>query len=382
VVPFTKIVANLTDKALDWTPYGLVRAGLGRHTFNHKDRRFTTQERQERIVSGALSLVVGTMLYSAAKANEDQDDETVSFMIYGMGPRDKTRRDQMPEGWRPMTVKIGNRYISYSESPLNLLLGAIGGAMDLRRYGKRKDSDEPMARALALTTGMGNGIMRSGMLSGLAQIWDWASGQGKFSSFVNRSASGLIPMQGMMRNIAEVIDPVKLDTATFSGTMLQNLPVLRGEGQPMLNEFGEPVRLPGPWLVSRLVTSNKQSDPDATWLGQNKLSLPGVDNDVVVGTFLTKADKARLKATGGSLEADRLQRAENAARVENGYLTPEERTAFIKRTGQLRRQAVRQLRQQTAGREVDPKILKRQLEARVEAANRIAMRQLLGLAPK
>ena len=341
-----------------------------------------TQERQERIVSGALSLVVGTMLYSAAKANEDQDDETVSFMIYGMGPRDKTRRDQMPEGWRPMTVKIGNRYISYSESPLNLLLGAIGGAMDLRRYGKRKDSDEPMARALALTTGMGNGIMRSGMLSGLAQIWDWASGQGKFSSFVNRSASGLIPMQGMMRNIAEVIDPVKLDTATFSGTMLQNLPVLRGEGQPMLNEFGEPVRLPGPWLVSRLVTSNKQSDPDATWLGQNKLSLPGVDNDVVVGTFLTKADKARLKATGGSLEADRLQRAENAARVENGYLTPEERTAFIKRTGQLRRQAVRQLRQQTAGREVDPKILKRQLEARVEAANRIAMRQLLGLAPK
>jgi hypothetical protein len=159
VVPFTKIVANLTDQALDWTPYGLVRAAMGRHLFNHKDRRFTTQERQERIVSGALSLVGGAALYAAAKANEDQDDETVPFMIYAMGPRDKARRDQMPEGWRPMTVKIGDRYISYAESPLNLILGAIGGAMDLRRYGKRKDSDEPMARAQALLSGMGNGIL-------------------------------------------------------------------------------------------------------------------------------------------------------------------------------------------------------------------------------
>ena len=382
VVPFTKIVANLTDTALDWTPYGIVRGVMGRHMFNHKDKRFSNQERQERIVSGALSLVAGAALYSMAKGNEDQDDETVPFMIYGTGPRDKAARDQMPEGWRPMTVKIGGRYISYSETPLNLLLGAIGGAMDLRRYGSRKDSDEPFARAQALLLGMGNGVLRSGMLSGVAQLFDTVRGQAKLSAFPSRPASGLIPMQGLMRNVAEVIDPVKLDTGTFAGTLMQNIPILRGQGTPLLNEFGEPVRMPGPWLMSRLVTTNKQSDPDAVWLAQNKITLPGYERDIVVGTFLRPQEKGYLRATGGPLEANRLKRAENAARVEAGYLTPEERIDFIKRSGAMRRQAVRMIRQQTAGRNIEPKFIENMVQNRVSAANRIAMRQVLGLQPK
>lgn len=382
VVPFTKIVANLTDTALDWTPYGIVRGVMGRHMFNHKDKRFTNQERQERIVSGALSLVAGAALYSLAKGNEDQDDESVPFMIYGTGPRDKAARDQMPEGWRPMTIKVGGRYISYSETPLNLLLGAIGGAMDLRRYGSRKDSDEPFARAQALLLGMGNGVLRSGMLSGVAQLFDTVRGQAKLSAFPSRTASGLIPMQGLMRNVAEVIDPVKLDTGTFAGTLMQNVPILRGQGTPLLNEFGEPVRMPGPWLLSRLVTANKQSDPDAVWLARNKITLPGFERDIVVGTFLRPQEKGYLRATGGPLEADRLKRAENAARVEAGYLTPEERIDYIKRSGAMRRQAVRMIRQQTAGRNIEPKFIENMVQNRVGAANRIAMRQVLGLQPK
>ncbi|MCL5460257.1 hypothetical protein M3M33_16590, partial [Loigolactobacillus coryniformis] len=77
----------------------------------------------------------------------------------------------------------------------------------------------------------------------------------------------------------------------FGATFLSYLPVLRGKAEPLLNVFGEPVKAPGPWLISRIVTRQAQTDPDALWLTTRGLRIPGLDNDVAVGTWLTERDK-------------------------------------------------------------------------------------------
>jgi hypothetical protein len=122
----------------------------------------------------------------------------------------------------------------------------------------------------------------------------------------------------------------------------QNLPVLRGREQPLLNVFGEPVKTPGPWLLQRLARGMDRSDPEALWLTQHKLYIPDAGRDITVGQWIEKADRPR---SAGGLVADRYFRAQILDRISNDELTPEERTEFIKTTGRQIRKAIQVLRQ-------------------------------------
>lgn len=348
LVPFVNIVANVADQGLDFTPIGIVRAGLGRHVFNNKSGPFTRQQRMEKAAAGAIGLLSAAALYALAKSHEKEDDDKVSFMVYGGGPSDKNARNQMPRGWKPFSIKIGDTYYSYAETPLGLILSTVGTAMDLRRYGHRKDADEPMRRAMTILTGAGQSLMRTGVLSSLDKLFGSLDGSAKPQQVLFRSAAGFIPAQGLMRNIAEVLDPQRVDTSTFEGTILSNLPVLRGQGKPMLNVFGEPVREPGPWLISRLATKQDRSDVEATWLSSKGLRISALSDELAVSDFLpdTKAEAYKIAHAAGlqGLNADRAARAALLERTAAGYLTTAERTALLRTSGPAIRDAVKVLR--------------------------------------
>ncbi len=371
-VPFVRILANITDKNLDWSGLGLVRAlRKSGHIFNGGDIELSARDRMEKAISGALGLTAFAAFYAMARAHAGDDDDKVPFMLYGMGPKDPARRQQMPRGWKPFCMKIGSHYIDFSGTPLAFVLGTVGTAMDQERYGDPRGKQESGERALMLLTAAPKTLLGSGVLSSMKDTMDMLTGDRRPGAWSERMAAGFIPAASMLRDIATAIDPQQVDSTTFGATFLSYLPVVRGDQRPALNVFGDPVKVPGPWLLQRLIRNQDRTDPEAVWLTQNKLAIPGLDNEIAVGTWLTKSDKPK---SAGGLLPDRAFRAEILDRLTNGYLTADERYTLQSITGPRIRKAVKILQQQQARGQ---KIEQDEVTRAVSAIRRKAMKELI-----
>lgn len=368
VIPFVNIICNVTSSALDFTPVGIVRGALGRHLRDSLDRSadgFTPWERKQRLAAGALSSIAYTLLYSWARGLKDEDDDRVPFMVYGMGPPSKSKRDQMPQGWRPYTVKIGDTYWSYAETPLAIGLSVIGGLLDKERYGSGTARQEATSYVFSM---FGGALMKTGVLSSVDDLFSMMSGDKSPKSTAVRSVTGFIPAQGLLRDISELVDGHKIDDTTLAAAFFKDVPILRNvAGRPPLNVFGEPVqldvmqRLP---VVKRTVTGQGE-DPQGLWLAQNKLWLPGMDREVTVGTYLTQGQKESLD--------------EKAKRNLGRVMTPDEQYRFVQASGREIRAVVSELQDlQKRFPEVKPEQLQSRLSSRVLEVRRKAMRKALG----
>ncbi len=380
-IPFVNIVANVTSTALDFTPVGILRGSMGRFSIHVLDRSkvdFDPWESKQRIASGILGTLGAGLSFAWALALRDRDDDETPFMIYGMGPGTKARRDQMPKGWRPFTIKIGDSYVSYAETPLSLVFAVAGSALDYLRYTPKGREEHALgATAYALSTSP-QALLKTGVLSSINDLFNLLEGQRSGTQVLTRTASGFIPGQGLLRDISELFHGDKVDDTTLAAAMLKDVPVLRElAGKPSLNIFGEPVeldvlqRLP---IIKRMVTGQGE-DPQTLWLARNKLWLPGLDNQIDVGTYLGKDEKKAL--TGG---AWREARERQLGRAGADVLTSEERYSLVKAAGPGIRQAVKEMeiiKEQFP--EATTKQLQDRLSAKVVAQRRRAMRKVLGL---
>jgi hypothetical protein len=380
-IPFVNIVANITSTALDFTPVGILRGSTGRFSTHLLDRSkvdFDPWEARQRIASGILGTLGAALSFGWALALRDRDDDETPFMIYGMGPGTKARRDQMPKGWRPFTIKLGDSYISYAETPLSLVLAVAGNALDYLRYTpKGKEEHALGATAYALSTSP-QALLKTGVLSSINDLFNLLEGQRSATQVMTRTASGFIPGQGLLRDISELFHGDKVDDITLAAALLKDVPILREiAGKPPLNVFGEPVqldtlqRLP---IFKRMVTGQGE-DPQTLWLARQKLWLPGMDNQIDLGTYLGENDKQLLKG-----RAWREAREQQLGRAAADVLTAEERYSLVKQAGPGIRQAVKEMQ---AIKEQFPEATTQQLQerlnAKVVAQRRLAMRKVLGL---
>ncbi len=380
-IPFVNIIANVTSAALDFTPVGIQRGLTGRYTRHVLDRSkndFDAWEARQRTASGILGTLGTGLLFAWAYAMRGGDDDEVPFMIYGMGPSTKARRDQMPQGWKPFTIKVGDTYVSYAETPLSLVLAVAGNTLDYLRY-TPKGSEEHVMGAAAYALGTSpQALLKTGVLSSLNDIFSLMEGQRSWTQVGTRTASGFVPGQGLLRDISELIHGDKIDATTLAAGLLKDVPVIRSlVGQPALNIFGEPVkldtlqRLP---IMKRMATRQGE-DKDTLWLARNKLWLPGMDQQIEVGTYLTEQHK--MATRGAAWRADRIRQHGRAA---SQVLTPEERYKLVKIAGPEIRKAVREVQAiQQAFPEATQKQLQERLNAKVVAQRRMAMVKVLGL---
>jgi hypothetical protein len=379
-IPFVNIVANVTSTALDFSPVGIVRGSLGRFTRHGLDRSqvdFDAWEARQRIASGMLGTLGAGLCWGWALALRDRDDDEVPFMIYGMGPGTKARRDQMPQGWRPFTIKVGDNYVSYAETPLSLVMAVAGNSLDYLRYNpKGKEEHALGAAAYALGTSP-QALLKTGVLSSINDLFNLLEGQRSPGQVFTRTASGFIPAQGLLRDVSELFHGDKIDDTTMTAALLKDVPVLRElAGKPALNIFGEPVkldtlqRLP---IMKRLATGQGE-DEQALWLARQKLWLPGLDNQIDVGSYLSKMEKKA--ASEGPW---RIERERKLGRAAADVLTPEERYELVKTAGPGIRQAVKEMQAiKTNFPEATREQMQDRLNAKVVAQRRLAMRKVLG----
>jgi hypothetical protein len=357
VVPFNQILSALFSRGLDYTGVGLARGLLGYHLMDlaappRTGRvRMTPMERRQRAVAGVVGPVVTVAVAAYASQFKDQDDEDIPFWIYDRGPSDKTRRRQMPPGWQPFSIKVGKRYIRYSETPLGPMLAAVAGWLNAERYTQpdtiaRRTGEHRLALALQASLLQYQDL---GVLSSIAEFMDIINGEERPDKAIQdkgaRSLSGVVPLSGLMREIETLFDPTKIHADTVLESLQRDIPVVSGWGtKPDLNPFSEPLTEPGLPVVKRFMTQQKD-DPNWSWVRRNGLKIPAVDlnEQLEIGRYLMPNE-----ANGTALKDIYAARGWALAAADNGLLTRDQRYHFAKRTGELMKERIETMRKSMA----------------------------------
>lgn len=282
VLPFVKTPGALPRQGYEATAVSLI-PGLRTHATKAAmaaGGRDATQA-IARAISGTIGLGVGAPILLLAVKGD----------ISGSGPVDPAERAALMEaGWRPNSIRLGDRWVSYQEfQPLNFPLQVIANGVDAYSRGDY-DGAEKIFKTLA---SQASSQFQSSYLSGLGDmisaIYDDTGN--KAEQFVTRLAQGFVPASGLARNVAQGIDPVVRKPQNMIERVEAALPGLSKGVQPRLSRFGEPVvREGGPLRRAVPVpgSSTVKQDPIAEKLSilGIKLNLP--DDQMQIGKTRVK----------------------------------------------------------------------------------------------
>ncbi len=118
-------------------------------------------------------IAAGSLLYSviAGLALNGQIE------ITGSGPDDRTKRDLLErQGWKPNSIKVGSKYVSYQNlNPVNILFAMIGNYSDNMKYNTKPKDDELSAiqKISKTLAGFAETFTDQSFLQGINNLFKW-----------------------------------------------------------------------------------------------------------------------------------------------------------------------------------------------------------------
>ncbi len=283
VQPFVRVVANVANVMLDWSPYGFVRikrgegiGGIGAKE-KYKARELTSREKTQQLGRA----IGGTLIFAAAAAM------AADGRISGTGPSDYNKRRQLEmTGWRQNAIKIGNRWVPYMNwGPVAFALSVAGNFYDAMEYGKL-DEKSALQRVEAAIVGSGQTFFQMSFLTGTSDFMDLAQTGNvtQWENYVARAATSLFE-PNFIKQAIKIFDRNVYQPKNLWEGVIKNMGVAGIFGvKPMLNIFGEPVKADMAYGFS-FGPTGKDIDPVAKFLGENKLwvSTPSKTTEIWVG---------------------------------------------------------------------------------------------------
>lgn len=351
VIPFTNIIANVANEALNYSPVGALRAASGKTSLTYAGKELTQQEKIDLYTKSMIGLVSMTALYLLSQQWEDDDD--VAEKMYGKKYLELTREQQLEvkertrpiveitangygdyrknyklsedSGWQKYSIRVGDKWISYQYSPLFFALGFIGQIRDYETYRGEKLSDDGLATKTAVAMGYTmQSIMDATFVSNLSTLLNTITdpkNEDRVNDLINNSiktAQGVVAPNlylQIAKGIEDAFDiPSKEVRNTKLGAILQHVPVARNMYYDKLNALGEQVDPD----VDKFVSSAEPKDE----LSQQIFSLM-VEKNVDINPPPPK--------TNGSLIT-------NPTTGESRYMTQEEYYNYVKKRGEVLRQ--------------------------------------------
>lgn len=225
IVPFTRIVANVVNVGLDWTPVGALR------TVDVMKEGGTLRQRNQamsRAVLGTIAMAGFASL--AAEGN-----------LSGHGPTDKKRREQLSAtGWRANSVKIGDKWYPYTSwGPFAIPMALVGNLFDGYEYEDMKEEGWQAQSAYAVA-GSINSILDISFLQNVSDLFSWirdpAMNKTYLENFLAQQATSPIP--NFFKQIARWQDPGQYEAKGVWERIKYNLRITSGL-KPALNVWGE-----------------------------------------------------------------------------------------------------------------------------------------------
>lgn len=280
-VPFTRIVANVTNRGLDNTPWGFKRALAG-----YGDERLTGEAKQialTRATAGTAALVgIGALSQSGL------------ITLHGAGPSDPDKKKQLQNaGWRPYSIQVGKDYFTYTYTPVGLGLSALANYMDANRYNELSQKDT-LTRTTYSISRIGATVFNQSFLSGMTNLFEILStSPGKTVSSLKRffsSTATAATTPSLLRDINGAFDPTLRNSDDIAQDMVRNIPVVRLALKPTLNAYGEPVEISRNRFFSR-----QKDDPAWQVVVEKNLRLPVADETI----FRTPDSAYKYSSTTG-----------------------------------------------------------------------------------
>ncbi|WP_158298508.1 MULTISPECIES: thermonuclease family protein [unclassified Sphingobium] len=184
-------------------------------------------------------------------------------LITGNGPADEKAAQLLrADGWQPYSIKVGDRYYSYSRlDPFATTLGVAAGMVELQDYMTEKQQDEV---ANLLTASVIQNLSSKTWLSGMSGLIEAINDPARYADNWLERLAGSMAVPAGVAQVARTVDPTIreaegiLDAVRARGPWAsQALPARRDIwGKPIILEGGL-----GPDLISPSRVSTQKHDP-------------------------------------------------------------------------------------------------------------------------
>jgi len=279
IVPFTRVVANVLNQQIDYTPYGFLRAmglnaGRGmKESTTAKDSR----ERNRQIIKASIGLISAWAIMRLAESYSDDDDPW--FDVSGKGPSNYNKRNQLySQGWKPYSVKVGDRWVNYQYSPIGLWFSLVGNWRDAEKYEGLSEA-ENSARLSYAVQASASGVFDMSFLTGLGSFFDALSTVGdpektkeKLLKTLGKTGSSFL-VPNAIKQVDNIYDPTVYDKTSVYAAVLSEIPIVKRYSglRPKLNSFGQPIEKQGNRFTTKVV-----DDPVWKFMAKNSLFAPGL----------------------------------------------------------------------------------------------------------
>jgi hypothetical protein len=247
VMPFVSTVSNIFKQGAEHSPMGF---------FMKRARSADLRERataQGEAAFGTAALL--PLAYLAATGR-----------VSGSGPSDRAERASLMEsGWRPNAINLplpdavahalgasksddGSYWVNYTLlQPLSVPLGIVANGFDAwhdaQRAGNKKGAADIAAETIARA---GKSAVQQSFLSGVSDLVEALNDpEAAAAQFAGHLGQGFVPMSGLLRNVAQTIDPTVRQPKGIGESIEANIPGLSQRVAPRLTRFGEDVTRAG-----------------------------------------------------------------------------------------------------------------------------------------
>jgi hypothetical protein len=347
-VPFTNIAGNVTNEALNWTPWGWRRGAdiqdLYENVPGMHPERWSARERAALQAEYYWKANIGTTLVGGLGAYlvSQLSNPNPFFNIHGAGPSDQNEKNTwLATGAKPFTIKFGDRYFRYADWPIAMVLGALGQMGDVLRYdeprkvAKGDEVNYAVDAGMAILSGGARVMTDHSFLQSVSAIFQLLSAQGTQQEsqvqnyFANLIASfERIPMGGTgAEQIYRMFDPSSYETKSAAGKLFSQVPFAARalNLEPKVNVFGEPIDNNS---LYRILGYPGRPEPIYSFLAQHNIgmSIPQFGKIPYPGTS-TPLDMAQyqryLQERGQSFKAQLSDRLEELSALKPDELRNE-----------------------------------------------------------
>lgn len=289
IVPFTRILTNVLNNAIDFSPLGLIRAARGVRGFKSfgksiedKYHIMTPDERADTLAKASLATAITIGLYALTKMKGDDDEPYLE--ITGGGTGDYRKDAQLRQsGWQPYSVKIGDNYYSYALTPLAISLGLVGNINDHEKYSKGAD-EEDLYQKVTLAA-----FQWAKLATDMTWISSTASFMGAWDSDSPKTMAGNVSRQMANTSKSFLVPNIYSQTAqeyqrlfslpqkqanNFYEQLIQDIPIARNSLNDKINALGDPII-----RDTDLMISEKTTDPTLKLLMDKKVWVSPVNKN-------------------------------------------------------------------------------------------------------
>lgn len=257
IIPFVRTPMNILDDALIRIP------GLNLLSAEFRAAR---REGGEAWARAQAKLTVGSAFCGVAAML------CLSGRITGSAPKDKATRDALlATGWRPNSIHVGGKYISYSRiEPLASVLSSIAdaGAIMTAAYNEVDPDSSFMdvagSAAMAAILGVSKNLTSKTYMAGLADFLEVATSDDgdKVSRWVARRGASYVP--NIVGSGRKMFDPTMNEARTFIDMCKDKVPGLSSSLPPRYSWItGQPIQYMGGRAsgFSPVVWESDKNDP-------------------------------------------------------------------------------------------------------------------------